>query len=163
MIELVVALVAILALAAALLQIAELGRARTDLMVEARGDAGELALGPLAPLDAPRYIRDWTPGPDGKQLTADDVWLGDSVAGFDSRIVDRAADGDAQWAVLNQAAHTDLPALHGHPDPVMVFGLVKGAGSETVPLSLAFQHLLCRAAEIEIEAEVWMTYTRDIY
>jgi len=163
MIELVVALVVILALAAGLLQIASLGRAHTETMVAARREAGSLAMNPMAPLDSADYILDWMPGPDGRRLTRDDLLVNGNTAPFKDLIIDHAADNEGQWDVLNTAERSDLPALRNDPDPVSRLGLVRGYHSETVPLLSAVQHLLYNAQAIEIQGEVWMTYTGNIY
>lgn len=163
MIELTVALVVILAITAGMLQIASLGRARTETMVRARREAGAAALAHLVPLSAPRYILDWSPGPDGKRLTADDRPIADTSERFDRRIMDFAADDDDAWGVLDRASRASLPDLRGHPNPVAAFGLVRGYDRQTVPLRSAVQHLLYRATDIEIESEVWLTHTRNIY
>lgn len=163
MIELAVALVVILAITAGLLQIASLGRAHTEVMVTARQEAGSLAMGPLPAFDSAEFILDWTPGPDGKRLTKDDVPRNGVTMPFNDVIVDHAAANEDQWEVLNDASRTEVQELRGHPDPASVFGLVKGYESEKLPLLSAVQHLLYRAKYVEVEAEVWMTHTGNIY
>jgi hypothetical protein len=162
MVELIVALVVILALAAGLLQVASLGRAHTEVMVDARREAGLLAMLEVIPLAAPDYIQDWDPGPDGKRLTRDDLpILGDDMA-FDDVIVEKAAADDDAWAILSTVSNS-IPALRDHLDPVAVFGLVHGEESETVPLLPAVRSLLYQADSIDVRADVWMTRARGIY
>ena len=163
MIELVIALVAMVTLVAGLLLIADLGMAQTRTMVEARREAGRLALQYLPVVSQPEYILDWNEGLDGKPLTHDDEPLKDSHIPFNNLIVDMSAADEDQWPVLDSATNSLLPGLRNHWDPVSVFGLVRGYESETVPLMSAVQSLFYRADEIEIESEVWMGYTRGIY
>jgi len=163
MLELIAALVLILALTAGLLQIAGLGRAHTEVMVEARRAAGLEAMAEVPSLEWPEYVLDWAPGPDGKRITRDDELLTASPDPFDAFIVEKAGADDEQWALLEGATNDALPNLRGDPDPVLLFGLVRGHATENVPLISAVQSLLYQADSIEVEGEVWLTHTRGIY
>jgi len=163
MIELITALVLILALTAGLLQIASLGRAHTEVMLQARREAGLEAMAEVPALEWPDYVLDWAPGPDGKRITRDDELLTDNPAPFDAFIVEQAGAGDEQWAVLEAATNDALPSLRGDPDPVLAFGLVRGHDDDDVPLISAVQSLFYQADSIAVEGEVWLTHTRGIY
>jgi len=166
MVEVIVGLVAILAIMSGLLQIAGLTRAHTAVLVEARREAGQaalLGLGSGPPLSAPHYIMDWQEGLDGKRLTRDDTFTMASSVPFDDGIVERAAPDPQGWELLHSVPEDALPRLHNHANPVSLFGLVRGHAEACVPLLPAVQHLLYAADTIEVESEVWMTWTRGIY
>jgi len=167
MVEFVVGLVALLALFAGLLQLAALTRAHTDAMAAAREQAGERALLDTEPAPivagTPDYIRDWNPGPDRRSYSRDDRFTGGNQAFFDRVIVERAADGPSGWSILDSLPENRLTGLHCNPNPVARFGLVRGRERAGVPMISAAQELLYHAREIEIEANVWMTWMKGIY
>ncbi|NQT93610.1 MAG: hypothetical protein HQ559_12695 [Lentisphaerae bacterium] len=163
LIEFVVVLVAVLALTAGLLQVASLSRVQTETMVEARREAGELAMLDVDTLSAPEYIRDWEEGPDGARHTADDRFSPGDPAAFTRTVVDRAVAVNSDWEIIEAMPDSDFQDLAGTAWPVAEFGLVRGYDSRTVPLLPAVQSLLYRATGINIESEVWMTRTTGMY
>jgi len=167
-VEFLVGLVAVLVLFAALLQMASLNKAHTDTMVEARRQAGELAMLQLGPgleiMSDPDYILNWQEGPDGKRHTRDDRFSSASPAAFNAVIVDLAAPNAEGWTIIDSVPDNRLTGLHNDPDPVAGFGLVRGHHSVSdVPLLPAVQSLLYRAESIDVESEVWLTWTKGIY
>jgi len=163
MIELIVGLVAILALLAGLLQVASLTKTHTDTMVEARREAGELAMLDLELMMDPDYIRDWREGPDTKRYTRDDISTSADSVIFDDTIVEKASADSDGWEILREVPDNRLSRLHDNLDPVSCFGLVRGYDKKSVDLISAVQSLLYRADTIDVECEVWMTWTKGIY
>jgi len=163
MVELIVGLVAVLALFAGLLQIASLSRAHTEALVEARREAGALAMLDADVFALPEYIQDWEEGPDGKRHTRDDVFRAADPAAFQGIVVERAAEDEEAWEVLDRVPENAVSSLHGSAIPAADFGFVRGYDSRRVGLITAVQSLLYRAPSITVEAEVWMTQTKRIY
>ena len=163
MVELMVSLVAILALTGGLLLIVSFGTARTRAMMEARKEAGVLSMLDLTPIDMPEFIQDWDAGADGKDLTADDEARRGSHTPFNDFIVEQAAaDADA-WGVLSSVNRNGLPPMRDHPTPITAFGMVKGDAHDSVRLLSVVQHLFYAGDSIDIDTEVWLTHTRGIY
>jgi hypothetical protein len=184
-VEFVVGLVVLLALLAGLLELTSVTKKHTDLMVEARKDAGSHALWDLAPAypagEAPEYIKDWYVGPAGndpdgdgipgdeKRYTPDDVFDRATAAEFSSRIVERAAAGAGDWAILDQIRNQPISGLRGSAAPSTLFGLVSGQANEdidlTAPEYALIRKLLFRPADntLHLSSEVWMTWTKGLY
>ena len=164
MVELMIGLIAILAIAAGLLQVASLSNTQTDSMVRARQAAGELAMvdNPQV-LAAPDYIRDWNEGPDRRRHSRDDRHNNADPALFDNTIVNRAAPSAGAWQRLDTVPADALPELRDDMAPALLFGMVNGDDTRTVPLMTAVQTLLYRADHITIDSRVWMTSTRGLY
>ena len=163
MIEFIVALVAVVALAAGLLQIASLGRAHTEAMVDARREAAARALSPMSYLSDASYIEDWNEGPDGSRYTTDDEMAEDEGLSFQNIVVDRASPDDEGWTVYNGVPQNPFSSLRGAGNPSSVFGLTMGEADETVSLLPAVQHLLYGADSLNVRCEVWLTRMEDIY
>jgi hypothetical protein len=163
MVELVVGLVAVLVLFAGLLQLSSLGTAHTEAMALARHEAGQRAMAAIEPSTAPRFIRDWSPGPDGKPYTRDDIPLTVSGREFRSVIVDRATRDPEDWELIDGIAGDRFSRLHHSASPEAEFGLVRGRRAGSVPVMPAVRDLLYRTERIDIECEVWLTWTRGIY
>lgn len=162
-VEFVVGLVAILAVTAALLQVIRLAREHADAMNRAREDAARNAMSDvyMAPvLPGPRYIRDWTAGPDGSDYSRDDVPVTASPDGVSSLIIARARPEElAEFIPDNElSAMADpagvLPGIH----------LVRGGHqSEPVPLLPVVRRLLYNADSITMEGEAYLVWTKGIY
>ncbi len=163
MIEVMVGLVALIVLIAGLLQVASLTRARTDAMVAARDEAGGLAMLDAPISELPDYIYQIDAGPDGRTYSYDDETSTANPAAFDAVIVDQAVSEADEWEVLEALPTSPFADLHGSLAPAGAFGLLKGDASETVTLLPAVRSLLYRADEIDVECDVWMTWTRGIY
>jgi len=163
MIELMVGMVAVLALTAGLLQVASLSRTHTEVLTEARREAGEYAMLDLNLLFDPDYIRDWEAGEDASRHTRDDEAETGNAAGFRATIVERAGRDDADWAVIGSVPNQGLTTLRQSDSPDSWFGLVEGHREESVVLLPAVRSLLYRAESIDVEATVWMTRTGGMY
>jgi hypothetical protein len=90
MIELIIGLVAVLALFAGLVQISTLAKAQNDTLADARRRVGLWAISDTTIADSPDYIRHWSDGPDGSPYTADDTFDRASAPAFQQIIVNRA-------------------------------------------------------------------------
>ena len=163
LIELVVALIAILVLTAALLQLASLTRAHLDAMTAARRTAGELALLNVGVIANPRYILDWQAGADNKRHTKDDTPTLATVGDFNYGIIERTVADPADWTVLGAAPADKIALLHDNPNVAGSLGLVKGEAQETVSVIPAVRHFIYDAGSINVEASAWMTLSGDIY
>ena len=161
LVEMVVGLVAILAIVAGLLQIGLLAHAHTQTLMQARAEAGAFAMSPTfaqqAP--APQYLYDWSAGADGRTHSRDDKPL-------------FALSDDVRDDVL---AHAKPPALGNYvgDNPVNEayesealldsFRIVHGREeSEDIPLYPVVRTLLYDAESIRLEADVWLTWSRQI-
>lgn len=163
LVELMVGLIAILALVAGLVQVVSLARSRTDSLVEARKMAGELALMGAPVAAAPEFIRDWSEGPDGRRHTRDDRFTRADAMEFSRIIVEQAAPDASGWRRLQSIPVDALSSLRGDPAPTARFGFVRGRDRREVPLLPAVQSLLYRSPSIEIESEVWLAVTGGLY
>jgi len=163
LIEVIVGLVVVLVLTAGLLQLASLTKIHTDVFVNARGQAGDAAMqdAPISPI--PSYILDVSEGPDEKTYSRDDTFSSANPEAFRQTIVNTSVSDPAEWSVLNSLPYSPISELHDTQYPQSEFGLLQGSASETVPLLPAVRHLLYRADEIEVECNVWMTWTKGIY
>jgi len=166
-VEFIIALIAILALTAGLLQVAALGRAYSEGMTEARHEAAILASFDFGTgvetRFTPDYILNWDEGPDGRRYGADDVAQTDSPGRFIQDVVDPAAPDNAGWDILDLAPEDRLATLRDSALPTSVFGLVKGEATRTVDLLPAFRRLIYRADTVTLSCEVWMTRLKGVY
>lgn len=162
-IEFVISLVVLMVLFAGILQGISLSRARTETMIQARRSAGSAALQQVGVLPVPHYIGQWQVGPDETRYTRDDTFTPADPTAFQQTVINAAVAQPADWQVLEQAPTRHLHRLRIHPSPVAYFGMVREVQTETVPLFSATQRLLYNATEIEIESEVWMTWTHGLY
>jgi hypothetical protein len=163
MVELVIAMVAILAVCAGLLQVSTLTKAQTDALFEARKKASEHVFSDAMPMGSPEYIRYWKEGPDGKAMTADDLTTAANGSQFAATIVEKSVATADDWPIIEKAPDDVFLQLHGNAMPITKFGLVGGEATRSVDLIPAVQHLLYRADSIDLESKVWMTWTRGIY
>jgi hypothetical protein len=159
MVEFIVALVAALVVIAALAQIGAIGRLHSALMNNARRNAGALALLDTQTLAGPDYILNRTPGNDGARYTRDDGFLAASAADFSGHVIQYAHPADLGARRPGNA----ISGLDGNPFPQLTFGLVYGRDAQTTNLMPIVRHLFYAADEIEVEHEVYMTWTRGIY
>jgi hypothetical protein len=167
MVEFLVGLVAVMALLIGARQVASLARNHTEAMVEARRQAGELAI--LTDLDGESdilyhasYLDTWDTGPDGRPHTRDDVPVFAVASAFQDTVVERSASAE-DWELLESIPENRVQRLRQNADPVQFFGLVQGYDSRTVALLPAARSLIYNAESIEIEAEAWIPLLRGIY
>jgi hypothetical protein len=167
MLELMAALVAVLALLAGLVQMVSLARARHDTRYEARSAAGEAALDAsgsgMGQLSDAEYILDWDRGPDGLRHTRDDRSRPADAYRFSDAIVRRSSPDPEGWAIVRRLQSDPLSMLVDQPNPAALYGLIESDAREEVPLLPAVRRLLYDAESIEVESRVWMTWTKGIY
>lgn len=161
LIETVIALVALLAVFAALVELARLGRARTEALMQARREAGEHALAPAysQPNPEARFIYQWGEGGDDRSYSADDtVWTAVSDPVYDALLAP-AHPGDLAMRVPGNAL-SNLQDL----DPVVEgFDFVKGwNAASTIELLPVTRRLLYDEEHIRITAEAWLTWAREV-
>jgi len=169
LVEVMVGIVVVMVLVSAILQIALMSKTHTDVMVQARKEAGEIAMFDLAPgmnlLANPDYIKDWYEGDDGRRLSKDDEYDTGDIGSFQSIIVNSSVHDPSGWDTIDSAPDNRLSLLHSDPMVVNSIGLVKGTASDTLSLSLlpSFRHLIYRADSVELEATAWMTLCKGVY
>lgn len=163
MVELMVGLVALLALFAGLLQLGKLSTAQTDTLFNARREAGTRAMSTIAVSSAADYIRYWEEGDDERRYSVDDTFTDADGSAFTATVTSRAVRDNSEWNIMQRMPDNPIVALRDSPAPVTQFGLLEGKDSTTVPLLPIVQHLLYDAGSIEIESKVWMPWAREIY
>ena len=163
MIEVIVALAAIVALLAALLQVASLNLAQTDTMTNARREVGLRALGEEATSANPDYIRYWQEGPDESRYSVDDVHTPAAPSLFENTIVNKAAATPADWQIMQEVPANRVAILHQAGDPSDRFGFVNGQDNKSVNVLPAVRSLLYNSESINVKSEVWLPHTRGIY
>ncbi len=163
LIELMVGLVALIVLIAGIVQVAGLTRIQTDALVEARREVGNRVFLDAPVSELPDFIEDITAGQDQRTYSSDDVRTSADPTAFRSTIAARAAGGASEWSVLNSLPSSPFSDLYNASTPVTEFGLLQGDASASVATIPAVQSLLYDSPEIEINCEVWMTWTKGIY
>ncbi len=161
--EFIVSLVAILVLAAGLLQLTALMVAQSRTMVKARKEAGIAAVQQVAASSDPDFIKDWEAGSDGVTYTADDT-ADQSVAAtdFNNVFVEKASTDDG-WIYIEDSPSDLISPMRALAAPSSFFGLVDGYDDETVSLLPAVQSLLYNKESIHVESRVWMTFCGGLY
>jgi hypothetical protein len=163
MIEFIVGLIAVVALFAAMLQIASLTRAQTEATVDARREAAERAMNPLGAIGAPDYVIDILAGDDESPYSVDDERTVGDVSRFTAVTVQRSAPTADAWDLIDAVPDNQFSAMHSPGVPMLEFQMVRGAASRTVPVMGTVRHLIYDAETIEIDSEVWMPWLRGIY
>jgi len=163
MIEVMVGMIALLVLVAGTLQLASLTKAQTDTMAEAREEAGRRSLSDLPLSETPQYIRDIDAGPDGRTYSYDDTTTRAGGGLFHDTITARAVSNPGEWSILDEAENKSFSALNNAGSPIANFGLLKGSATRTITLRPAVRSLIYRAEEIDMESEVWSTWTKGVY
>ncbi len=163
MIEIIVGLVAMVVLISGLIQIVSFTRAQTDVIIEAREMAGEMAFQDMPISAFAGYIQDIEVGPDGRTYSSDDTTTDADASLFEAEIVGQLVSQSEEWDTLDNLPTSPFSSLHESDVPFTEFGLLRGSASASVPTDPAVRHLLYDAAEIEIACEVWTTWTRGIY
>jgi hypothetical protein len=163
MVEFLIALVAILALFAGLLQVMTLSTTQTEVMNNARQEAGRRAISSAIVLDTPDYIQEWDAGADDSSYSVDDEFTHANEGAFLMTVFDTAAERSSDWNVLGQSSGNEISILRFSPSTATRLGLVQGTDSQTVPLLPAVKHLIYDANDIDVEATVWMPRTTGIY
>ncbi len=160
--EFVIGLVGILILTAAMLQLGTLVREDTRTLENARNDAGQAALSDryLAPVSpGPRYIQDWSVGPDGNAYTRDDqAVIGNSALLSDGVVVHANPARLAELLPNNQ-----LSPLSDSSQILSGLSFVRGhATSGAVPLYPITRNLIFGRDSITLDTEVYLIWTRGL-
>jgi len=151
-VELVVALVAVLVLFAGLLQIGLLADAHTAVMTEARRKAGMNAIAGGIGGVAPEYISRWDNGPDRVSYSMDDRCVRGSPALFALLAGEHVAHGMQLQRTVGANA---VSSLAPYPETVLS-GFQSGRSSTVVPLLPVIRHLVYAQDSIGLQSEVWM-------
>jgi hypothetical protein len=160
--EFVVGLVAILILTAALLQIGTLIREDSRTIQEARAEAGIAALSdtyfaPVSP--GPRYIQNWSTGPDRAAYTRDDqAILGNA---------DLLAGGIIPYARPDSLASflpdNSLSPLADSSQVLSGLSFVRGySSSGPVPLFPITRKLIFGRDTLTVESSAFLIYTKGL-
>lgn len=160
MVELVVGMVALLVIFSALLLVARLGDRHTHAMIEARAEAGQYAMSDIYMLESPgpQFIYDWDEGPDGRRHSADDRPQSADPTLAATVLVNPSKPREIELLVPgNQVSALSsgslLSGMH------LVHGLER---TEELPLSALEQHLIYGAESVRVEANVWLSWTKDL-
>jgi hypothetical protein len=161
LLELTVALVAIMVIVAGLIQIGRLGMAHLDTIHEARSLAAQYSMSDVYQTMLPpaQWIQEWHEGPDGRRFSRDDVpTIGSSHA------LRQFVLPVAHPAELRQQVPTNrVSRLQYAQEPIEEFDFVRAtARSRPVPLLPVARHLIYRADSIRIESEAVLTWTKNI-
>jgi len=161
-VEFAIGLVCLLILIAALVQLGAIARRDLRNILDARARAGSAALSDvyLAPISpGPRFIRDWTDGPDRSPYTADDVPLFSNPALVSDEIIARGRpDSLASFSPQNPFSPLSDPAA---VIPGMAF--VRGSSTRTVlPLLPIARRLFFGRDSLELDADVYLIWTKGL-
>lgn len=159
MVEFVVALVSILVLLVGLTQVSQLGLLHSETMRKARREAGLQALQDVQNWSAPDYIRDRTPGGDSRRYSRDDGSTAANPADLSSHIIAYANPVTLQGMVPGN----QVSALGNNSFPQLSLGFVRGNSMETTNLLPIVRHLIYNANSVDVQCDVWMTWTKGIY
>jgi hypothetical protein len=161
MIEMVVAMVAILLLIVGLLQLGLLSHAHTQSMLEARERADASALNPdyQHMFSNPPYLQDWNPGPDGARYSVDDQPVSGPAQDIPAYVSTHALPTPlAAWAGPNPVGDVHASA---HVTDAMLF--VEGESqSDPVPMYPLIRNLVVQNESIRMSHRVWMPWTRGL-
>jgi len=163
MVELMIALVAVLALTGGLLQAVSLARVQNEALVKAREKAGQLAMQSVEALASPEYIRYWLPGPDESPLTRDDTHTVANPDDFRHVIVNKAAATPEEWTAFESVPKNAVEELRHAVHPVNRIGLVGVTEERKVPLLPIVRSLLYNREAVDVKCCVWLTWTTGLY
>ncbi len=159
--EMVVALLAIVAITAALLQIGLLGTKQTQTMLNATKQAHHFALADTHdyPYILPRFMQGWEAGQDGVEHSVDDQPLSADSSIIVDDILDVTQPGTLNYYVPgNDFSTTDGDYLL---DSSM---FVRGHDKENrIPLLPAIRNLMVEQDHIDVETSVYMIWTKGLY
>ncbi len=161
LIEMTVALVAILAILAALLQIGLLSRVHLDTMGEARGNAAQYAISDTyqSMLPSADMIQAWSEGDDDRRYSRDDEAALGSSQFLRQNVIPVSRPAELQRLVPGNRFFS----LQNNDPAVEEFEFVRGAAeSRPVPLLPVVRHLLYNAETIRLEAQSVTVWTKGI-
>jgi len=158
-VELVVALVVILVLAAGIIQISWLGVRHSRAMGEARRIAGHKAMLDVPSYESPRFISTCTMGADAIAFSRDDSALNGDPTDLTDGIVKYAHPKP-----LNVIAPDNpVSVLSESAMPQAMFGLIHGENKDSVDLLPVVRRLIYTADSVEVQGSAWMTWTKGLY
>ena len=158
MVEFVVAMIVVVVLFASLIQLGLLGAAQTDLMRRARHEAGLFAISSAQGSSVPAYTFGWLSGDDDVKYSADDRRLYGDINDFEQRLVGCARPED-----LHDEVGDNMVSLVADYPEELLMSFERGYASEEIPLLPVIRNLVYGADSIELECEVWLPVTGDIY
>ena len=159
-VELVVAMLAILVIVGGLLQLVLLAHADTETMAEATAKASDAAASEGSFADTFSAIRDWEAGRDNLLLTPDDREVGGSLAHPRNDIASRTAPA-GDWAALDDATHTDIRSF-AERGSTAAFGFVHARAERDVEV-LPLSGPLFGLHQATSGNDVWMVKVNDLY
>lgn len=163
MVELCVAMVAILALTAGMVQLSILARAHMRSMMISRQEAGSFAMAEqyLMPMEA-RYILGWSVGDDGRAYTRDDVPVSSTnwVSGG-SGIIE--AGGIESSALSSLIGDNQVSTLAESAREIGDFHLVRGHDMSLLPTIPIARRLFYASDRVSVEGQTFLVWTKGIY
>ncbi len=162
MVELVVALIAILVVTAGMFQLVLMGTAHTETLTEAAAQAASGAVSGAALAQTFTPVADWNAGPDGMRQTPDDIAERGSLAGARSGIAALSVP-NADWSAIDPARFRSIAEFHHGALPSTTFALVRGEAAREVDVLPVARALFGLRDPTEIRNEVWMTLTGGLY
>lgn len=158
-VEFTVAVVCILLVTTALLQLVIFADADTGTMAEATARASDAATGGgLATSFSP--VRDWSRGRDGLIFTSDDAPRAGNFASVRSDIAAKTApDGD--WTALDRTHSIDLRTFAQYGNPT-VFGFVRGEAAREIEV-LPAARILLGLRSPAVGNEAWSVRVGGLY
>ena len=159
-VEFAIALIAVIALLAGLIQIGQLAHARMRTIGDARAEAGRRALNNLfqGAYDA-RMICEWTPGPDTRAHTYDDL----PESCNNAVVLPGGLVANAALERVPGAPANPLATLAESPNPAGSLFLVKGKAFEPVDILPAIRRLVFKPPSLDVESEAWLVWAEGIY
>ncbi|MCC5847679.1 MAG: hypothetical protein JJU29_06245 [Verrucomicrobia bacterium] len=162
MIEFCIGIVAMLAVIGGIFQLGRMGRGRMDARVEAtriataRSMLGEDITG----LYIPNYVREMYEGADGRTYSVDDRAIGGNTEDVYNRIVLPMNPG----GVRQHVPGSPIADMEDSMEMMMGMGLVAGTGMDlNIPVLPVVRRLFFNRNTVDIQVQVWMTRTGDIY
>lgn len=160
LVEIIVALVGLLVVFTAVLTLARLGFARTNVMLHAREQAGQYAMAatPVSESPGPQFIQDWQEGPDDRRHSSDDQAQAADPTLAARILVDPAKPVDLETRLPDN----EISALAG-ASLLQGFNLVHArATTNNIQLMPAVRHLYYNTDSISIDGDVFMVWTSGI-
>ena len=156
--EFLIALVALIILFAAVVQIAIYDSVHTNAMSKARSQAGASSLNPVIGDKQPNYISRWTEGPDKVNYSVDDGMVKGQINDFKQGILSNASPDTLRVKVGRNA----ISSLQDDPNRLLS-DFARGHDTETMDVMPILQYALGAPEEIAITCEVWMVTSGRIY
>ncbi len=160
LLEMTVALVGLVVLLIALVELGRLSSTHIDVMNTARERAGRYAIAPTyGSAAAPRYLADWRTGPDGRRYTRADEPVRGTEARVRQHVLAHAQPAELRAFVPGNAVSAAMDAA-----PLVAHFHLVGYREESppIPLMSATQRLLYRADAVTVEASAWTVWLRGL-